>query len=62
MPKIVVYVGARAARELQAAGLDPAEWVREKVKEALTERRAASTAEPTSQLSGARSRSANAEE
>ena len=39
MPKIVVYVGARAARELEAEGFDPAEWVREKVREALTERR-----------------------
>lgn len=36
--KVVVYVPVRAERELEAAGLDPAKWVRQIVRTALEER------------------------
>lgn len=39
MPKVVVYLPARQQRELEAAGHDAAEWVREVVKQALAARR-----------------------
>lgn len=37
MPKVVVYLPARSAKELAAAGHDPAEWVRNVVRGALRE-------------------------
>lgn len=39
MPKVVVYLKARHQAELEAAGHDAAEWVREVVKQALAARR-----------------------
>lgn len=39
MGKHVVYIRAREEAELKAAGLDVGEWVRERIREALDQRR-----------------------
>lgn len=39
MPKIIVYIKAADAAELEAEGKDPAEWVRGLVRRAFEKRR-----------------------
>lgn len=39
MGKVIVYLKVQDERELEAAGIDPAEWVREQVKKAIGQRR-----------------------
>jgi hypothetical protein len=43
VPKVIIYVPAQDARELEAEGKDPAEWIRGLVKRALEKRKEART-------------------
>lgn len=45
MGKRVVYLREPDERELQAAGIDPGQWVRDVVKQALAARKAARVAD-----------------
>ena len=49
MGKYVVYVRAREERELEAAGLDVGEWVRDIVREKVDERIAGIRSGPTNE-------------